>query len=435
MSPARRTATYFAVSLLCAGTLGYAFDAAGWFLFLMTLLWYGWHAYSARRFLHWSQKPISRPAIPSATWQRTAERLFRSTQRNRERSQRYFNQLKLQQTINETLPDAAVIVSPVGDIRRYNQAARDLLHLNRDDQGHNLAALIRARELAALLRGEVKEELVEFASPFDDDRRFEARRIVMEDSQHLILVRDVSELNRLLSMRQDFIANVSHELRTPLTVVTGYLEALQDDEVDGELLKSILLKLNAPTARMKALVEDLLLLTRLESSPPPRSDELASIDMASLVRQIVMDAAELSSGEHEFHQHVDTNIRLLGIEKEVHSACSNLIVNAVRYSPEGGSIRISWATEGDGARFEVRDTGVGIAPEHLSRLTERFYRVDLAGARVRGGTGLGLAIVKHVLKRHDAKLQIESELGEGSRFYCEFPPERIARQERVRVNP
>ena len=179
---------------------------------------------------------------------------------------------------------------------------------------------------------------------------------------------------------------------------------------------------------MQALVDDLLMLTRLESSPAPEPKDLAAVDVKQLVGSVVDDLAGLAGKRHQINQRTLCGSRVLGIEKELHSACSNLVANAIKYSPKGGEVNISWTGDGDGATLEVSDQGVGIAPEHLSRLTERFYRVDMAGARVRGGTGLGLAIVKHVLKRHNSQLQIESEVGQGSRFYCHFQSGQLQAQ-------
>jgi two-component system phosphate regulon sensor histidine kinase PhoR len=241
-----------------------------------------------------------------------------------------------------------------------------------------------------------------------------------------MLVRDVTQLNRLLTMRQDFVANVSHELRTPLTVVVGYLETIASEDLDPETVRELLGKLDPPTARMRALVEDLLLLSRLEASPQPASDELDAVDMCSVIRSCVAEARVLSEGRHQFKSSCDRYVKLLGVESELYSTVLNMMTNAVRYSPDGGEVRVSWEQHAGGARLAVTDQGIGIAAEHLQRITERFYRVDLAKSRVRGGTGLGLAIVKHVLKRHRSALQVDSELGKGSRFYCDFPPEQVS---------
>ena len=216
-------------------------------------------------------------------------------------------------------------------------------------------------------------------------------------------------------------------------MVIGYLEALED-ETDKAMVHATLKRLRRPAARMKSLVEDLLLLSRLDTAPPPEEDAIAEIDVAALVRRIGADAEALSGSLHTFELDLDENLFLAGLDVEVHSAFSNMILNAVRYSPDGGVITVRWHQEGEGARFSVEDQGLGIADEHLPRLTERFYRIDVGRSRDAGGTGLGLAIVKHVLRRHHSSLEITSTLGQGSSFSCWFGPARTTRvQERPRI--
>jgi two-component system phosphate regulon sensor histidine kinase PhoR len=173
---------------------------------------------------------------------------------------------------------------------------------------------------------------------------------------------------------------------------------------------------------MRALVDDLLLLSRLEASPQPMDAELDLIDMTTVIRSCVSEARVLSEGHHRFETQCDRSLRLRGVESEIYSTTLNMVTNAVRYSPDGGLIRVTWQRQDDGGRLAVSDQGIGIAPEHLQRITERFYRVDMAKSRVRGGTGLGLAIVKHVLKRHRSALKVDSTIGQGSTFYCDFAP-------------
>ena len=255
----------------------------------------------------------------------------------------------------------------------------------------------------------------------------ELRRVNVAADRDLILARDVTHLNRLLSMRQDFVANVSHELRTPLTVVVGYLEAIEEESMDEATLRHLVGKLGLSHPAHAGLGG------RPADADPPGVQSQSQAGGSGPDRcQGVGGQGGGRSGRPD-HQATSKSsgecaptCGVLGIEKELHSACSNLITNAVKYSPQGGSIDITWSSNGGGALFEVRDQGMGIPPEHLSRLTERFYRVDLAGSRVRGGTGLGLAIVKHVLKRHNTQLQVESEVGEGSRFYCRFNSDQPA---------
>lgn len=394
-------------------------------LLLAVLVWLLLQYRELMALAHWSERPLSRPGNRLESWQVLGDRLYRSLRQSRHRTQRTVQRFRSLRVLTDALPDAAVIIDRGGEIESFNSAAQERLQLKAADRGANLAALVRQPEFVALIKARRDDGLVEFASPFDDERRLEARRIAIDDEHALMLVRDVTQLNRLLTMRQDFVANVSHELRTPLTVVVGYLETMASEDLDLGTVRELLGKLDSPISRMRALVDDLLLLSRLEASPQPHDDELDPIDMHGLVRGCISESRVLSDGRHQFRAECDKSVRLLGVENEIYSATLNMITNAVRYSPEGGPVTVTWQRHGDGARLAVTDAGIGVAPEHLRRITERFYRVDLAKSRIRGGTGLGLAIVKHVLKRHRSALQVESELGRGSRFYCDFPREQI----------
>jgi len=238
--------------------------------------------------------------------------------------------------------------------------------------------------------------------------------------------RDITRLQQLEMVRKDFVANVSHEIRTPLTVVKGYLETMQDSEdVALSGWRSILDQMHLQTARIQRIVADLLLISRLETG---RADEgIGVVGVPELALSIVDDAQQLSGEQsHIIHLDADQRLHLIGQSAELESAFSNLAFNAIRYTPAGGEIKIRWWMSGSGPRFSVTDTGIGLEASHIPRLTERFYRVDVGRSRESGGTGLGLAIVKHVLSRHDARLEIESEPGNGSTFTCCFPHSRTA---------
>jgi two-component system phosphate regulon sensor histidine kinase PhoR len=223
-------------------------------------------------------------------------------------------------------------------------------------------------------------------------------------------------------MRREFVANVSHELRTPLTVVSGFLETLRD-ETDPHDAQRYISMMTEQAKRMERLVEDLLVLSALESSPPPPMED--PIDMPALVERLGAEARALSGGKHRIEVESEPGIDLVGSEKEITSAFGNLVSNAIRYTPERGTVRLHWHGTPEGAAFDVVDTGIGIAPEHISRLTERFYRVDRGRSRETGGTGLGLAIVKHALVRHGAALDVSSTPGKGSRFSARFTGPRV----------
>ncbi len=372
-----------------------------------------------RELVRWSAAPLTRPTARSVFWGTPLDRLYRTIRASRERSRSLANRLRFLETTADGLPDAWVVVRGIGEIEQTNAAAELLLGLGPQDQGQNLLGLLRDPALVALMNGEAEEKLIEIASPINDRLRLEVRRIPLRD-RTLVIARDVTELNRLLSMRQDFIANVSHELRTPLTVILGYLESIADEPPSPKLVAELARRLSPPAQRMKSLVDDLLTLTRLESAPLPNADTIEPVDGGKLLLTLRLEAEQLSNGAHELIFDVEPNLVIECVPNELQSAFSNLIANAIRYSPQGGRITARWFRSGDGARFEVEDHGIGIAPEHLSRITERFYRIDLPGSRVRGGTGLGLAIVKHILRRHNTRLQVESELGKGSLFICTF---------------
>ncbi|MCR9279753.1 MAG: phosphate regulon sensor histidine kinase PhoR [Pseudomonadaceae bacterium] len=408
-------------SIVLALLVGPALGLTPWLLLAIALAWIAYQSEQHRRFARWARHPLRRARGLAPNWAETAGSVHRSVHTARGRTRNILRRMAELQIVTEALPDAAVVIDSRGLITRYNPAAGRLLRLNGKDVGRDLLMLVRDPQLARLLDGGIDDHVLEIMSPFDAGVRLEVRVIDVSTRTRLVLVRDVSQLYRLLTMRQDFIANVSHELRTPLTVVAGYLETMTDEDVSDIDVQLLASKLVSPVHRMEALVGDLLLLTRLEASSPPSDSELEAIDVASLAQAVVREAEGLSDGRHEFRLELHSDVRIRGVSKELHSALMNLVSNAVRYSPKGGVITVSFEQSESGAHLAVSDDGMGIAPEHISRLTERFYRVDLAAARVRGGTGLGLAIVKHVLKRHHSTLSIQSELGQGSRFCCDFP--------------
>ncbi|MBU3600650.1 phosphate regulon sensor histidine kinase PhoR [Polynucleobacter sp. 30F-ANTBAC] len=244
------------------------------------------------------------------------------------------------------------------------------------------------------------------------------------DKQKLILSQDVSQIEKTDAMRRDFVANVSHELKTPLTVLAGFLETVQELELSPEDRDRYLELMSIQTGRMKTIVDDLLTLAKLEGNPEPPISQ--AIPMAKLLEKLKLDAEGLSQGQHQITLTNRTDKNILGDEAEMYSAFSNLVFNAVRYTPEGGKIDVVWENTDHGAEFSVTDTGPGIAEEHIPRLTERFYRIDRSRSRETGGTGLGMAIVKHVINRHQGELKIQSVLGEGSRFSLILTKSRLS---------
>ncbi|MDH5473121.1 MAG: phosphate regulon sensor histidine kinase PhoR [Gammaproteobacteria bacterium] len=379
-----------------------------------------------QRFAVWMRGSLTEPDDFDGIFDDLAFSMYRVHQRSTKRKNRLSDLLRRWQDTSSALPDAVVVLDKNGDIIRFNQAASTLLGLKASDQGQYIGNFMRnPRFIHYLLTGDYNEHL-EIASPLDITKILNIRMTPYGQDQRLMLVGDVTHIQRLMTMRRDFIGNVSHELRTPLTVIMGYLETMKDTGVcDEATLKDYIDRIEAPAQRMKSLVEDLLLLSNLDTGAPAGLSGSLVINVAAMLKNIVTEAEQLSNGQHTISLDVDSDIRLKGIEKEIYSGFYNLVINAVRYTPEGGKIIIEWLPYGDSARFCVRDNGPGIAREHLPRLTERFYRVDVGRSRSSGGTGLGLAIVKQVLRRHDAELHIESEPGKGSEFCCFFPQARI----------
>lgn len=422
------------LGLLGFGSLsGFAFGHFGLGLAGGLLIWTLLQHREYVAFRRWALRPLKRPAFATDAWQAGADILFRSGRRQRARSARAMGMLKHLRAVTEALPDCAIVLDNNGCIERFNTAARQQLHIRRSDRGLPFIELVRHPQIVALIRNPVQRDPVEFPSPFDDGVRLEARLVQMGGNRSLLLIRDVTQLNRLLSMRQDFVANVSHELRTPLTVILGYLETLQEDDLDMQTSRQIIGKIVPPAQRMHALLQDLLLLTRLESQTGTSLEGIAPIAIPSLFNRVIAQVSGIASKQHHIVTDITSTQRLKGVPGEIESALGNLLSNAIRYSPDGGEIRLSWTDTPEGCCLAVRDQGIGVAREHLSRLTERFYRVDLARARVQGGTGLGLAIVKHVLKRHGTVLQIESEPGRGSRFFCSFSPAQLMATDNPKV--
>lgn len=323
------------------------------------------------------------------------------------------------------LPDGMVILSRENEIEWANPAAERMLGLAFPrDGGQRIGNLVRTPAFNAYLRKHDYSESVQFPSPAQPDNTLSLQIVPYGASQRLLICRDITHVMRLEEMRRNFVANASHELRSPITVLCGYLETLQSISLGDEAeIKKVLATMHGQARRMERLVSDLLMLSRLETALP---SEDRTVDVPAMVASL-QESAQLLSGEqrHEITLSVDPNIKLHGAEEELRSVFSNLIDNAVRYTPAGGRIDIAWRATGEGAEFAVSDTGVGIAPQHIPHLTERFYRVDVGRSRETGGTGLGLAIVKHVLQRHEARLEIESTPGAGSTFRCLFPATRL----------
>jgi two-component system phosphate regulon sensor histidine kinase PhoR len=425
-------ATLFAA---LGGLVGWLFGYAAIGVAVALALCLGRQLYYLGALRAWSDHPkrVELPE-PGGAWGEVYERLLDLQRRNRKRKRRLAEMLAQFQASAEALPDGAVVTEARGEIVWFNTAARALLGLRTPhDSGQRLVNLLRHPDFTEHFERGAFEKEIEIPSPVNHLAVLSLRVVPYGDNQRLVMVRDVSELHRLERIRRDFVANASHELRTPLTVLRGYIEMMLPEAQRGLAeWRTPLAEMHAQTVRMEALVRDLLKLARLEGETAATRQDV--LDAPALIDHSLVEARGLSKEQHRFDASIDSSLLLYGRETEAESIFSNLIANAVQYTGVGGRIDVRWEREGDGARFSVSDTGIGIAPEDIPRLTERFYRVDEGRSRASGGTGLGLSIVKHALERHEARLQIQSRLGQGSTFTCHFPAHRVIRSRPAAAN-
>ena len=295
------------------------------------------------------------------------------------------------------------------------------------DQGHPVTNLVRDPGFSKYFHNADYSEPLKLPAPGDNSRTLEFEIALFGEQERLMIVRDVTRLHRMELMREDFVGNVSHELSTPITVIKGYVETIMDNVLDlDEKWRKPLRQMLKQSTRMENIVRDLLMLTALETKEVKRQQQ--PFNLEDLIREIEHDARQVYQVRgHEFTFSCDPKLKIVGDRAELYSALSNLAQNAAKYTPDNGAIRIEAEHTGKGEAFEIRviDNGIGVEAQHVPRLTERFYRVDVSRSSDTGGTGLGLAIVKHILMRHDADLHISSESGKGSTFSCRFPAARI----------
>jgi len=326
----------------------------------------------------------------------------------------------------EALPDGVIVLDAKNRIEWMNERAVVLLALDpQGDRRQPIANLVRSPDFQRYAEsGDFREPVIVHQSR--EPSMLSMQIVPFGADEKLLLCRDVTQAEVLARMRRDFIANVSHELKTPLTVLSGFVETMQDIELERRQRDRYLALMHEQTRNMQRLVDDLLALSALESEHTPPDD--SEFEVVPLANELAADARALSKGEHEVTLDIGEAASITGDRGEIASAFGNLVSNAVRYTAPGGAIRLKWHVEPDGTGvFAVTDTGIGIAPEHIPRLTERFYRVDRGRSRNTGGTGLGLAIVKHVLIRHQAELDIRSDPGVGSTFAVRLPARRVHR--------
>jgi len=411
---------------LIAWPIGY-FGAvwAGWTLFCVGLgLQLAFHFRNFARLERWSRAPIVDPSLEGeGAWDGVFGRLYQHEKDLRGQIAARDQEIAMLIAAGQALTDGVVLLDESNQILFCNTTAESQLGLAAlTDRGQPVVNLVRHPEFVDyLMAGEFTRPLT-LRSDRAEGRVLSIYVLPYAGMRRLMQIKDVTHSDRLDRMRRDFVANVSHELRTPLTVLAGFLETLQEIDLDRDERARYLELMAEQSRRMESIVKDLLTLSSIESAPPPAND---LVDMASLIDKLWRDAEALSAGRHTIVVEADSKGDLRGSEPELVSAFGNLVSNAVRYTPAGGTIRIIWHASPQGAEFAVEDTGIGIDPKHIPRLTERFYRVDRGRSRDAGGTGLGLAIVKHSLSRHQALLHIKSTPGIGSRFAAHFTARRV----------
>ncbi|PXW82280.1 PAS/PAC sensor signal transduction histidine kinase [Nitrosomonas sp. Nm84] len=376
----------------------------------------------------WLQRSDHSPAsIPagSCAWDDVFAHLSRYVRQHSQSQELLSLALERMRNVTSAMPDGIVILDEVDRIEWCNRVAEQHLGIHLSlDAGQQITYLVRQIPFVEYLAARQYSSPLIMKQTRLKDLIISLQLVPYGYNQKLLISRDITRFEKIETMRRDFIANVSHELRTPLTVIGGFLETLSaDDNVNTGFNKRALALMTEQTTRMQRLIEDLLILSRLENEQNKINEKI--VDVVSLLHNILQDAESLSAGRHQIKLNIATQDQLMGSEEELRSAFSNLISNAIRYTPDRGEISINWEKHKGQGLFYVQDSGIGIEAEHIPRLTERFYRIDSSRSRETGGTGLGLAIVKHVLSRHEARLEIISQVGKGSRFNIWFPAERL----------
>ena len=393
------------------------------------LLAVAWQLVHLHQLLGWLEGPLGAP-LPRGrgAWEIAFAGLHRHVRIRIGQQQALTDRLDRFISAFQALPDGVVAFDQHRHISWMNERAERHFALSAaNDRGQALTNLIRHPDFVSYLDAENYSEPLIYRGGRVDGLTLLLQIIPYAEDQNLLVSRDISQIERIETMRSDFIANVSHELKTPLTVVAGFSEMLADDfeTYSASEIKHYLALICEQNARMQRLIKDLLTLSALESGATAPIDE--TVALKPLLESIHAEAQALSVGRHGVTLTIDAPATLLGCANELRSAFGNLAGNAVRYTPSGGQVDMHWRVRDGVGEFIVADTGIGIATQHIPRLTERFYRVDRGRSRETGGTGLGLAIVKHVLTRHQATLEIESEPGRGSRFIARFPARRLVR--------
>jgi len=409
--------------------IGWLFGYMSWLLLAATAIQLLWHLNNQIRLSSWlwDEKRLTPPS-GTGSWEGLFNGIYRLGQRQRRKRKELTNLIRRFRNGAESLPDAVVVFRSEGNIVWCNKLAQHLLGFRwPDDSGQPISNLIRTPDFIKYINRNDFSEPLEMRSPLNIERMLELRIVPYTEGEHLMVVRDVTQLKQLEGMRRNFFANVSHELRTPMTVLQGYLEMTEDpDMLQGPMWPKAHGVMTEQLNRMNSLVEQLLTLSKIEAAPMHELDEV--VNVPNMLEVLEKEANTLSGDKkHKLHFDVDEKLKVFADEDQLRSAISNLVYNAVKYTPAGADIHVRWYETVRGAHLDVEDSGDGIEGQHLHRLTERFYRVDKARSRETGGSGLGLAIVKHALSHHDSMLEISSEVGVGSQFSFVLPKRMIVR--------
>ena len=417
--------------LLGIGAIAWFFGAtvspnAGWIVAVALLAyWVVYQLYYLQKTMQWLEDfRLEKVPHGAGTWDLIFAKIYRIAKSGEQQRQQLAETLKDFRSATQAMPDGVVTLDEDNQVIYANEQAEEQLGIsNEKDGGRNLINIVRHPDFVAYLNGTDWDKSIVLRGLRDSERVLQLQLIPYGTHQRLLMTRDITQLDRLETTRRDFVANVSHELKTPLTVLSGFLETIRELPVTEAQRNQYLGLMHAQAHRMENIVEDLLVLSKLESTNAPAQED--SIDMREMMDRLTTDANTISRSQHHIECTAASSAKLIGAEDELASAFSNLVSNAIRYTPAGGTIRLTWSINPEGCPvFSVEDTGPGIEPQHLPRLTERFYRVDRSRSRETGGTGLGLAIVKHVATRHQATLLIDSEVGKGSCFSMVFPEKR-----------
>lgn len=388
-------------------------------LVAFVLIYIGRHLWSMNKFEKWmlGEQGVIHPPM-SGLWSEVAYQVSKKQRALEKHADIYLYKSEQFKAASMLLPSAIVSLDDSHHIEWFNDPSKRILGLNRSDVGRRIEGILRQPDFLEYLKSNDYARTIKLS--LSNSRVYEIKLIRYFEDNKLLIAQDITELYQLAQIRRDFVANASHELRTPLTVLHGYLELMQDMS-DNPQWTIPLEHMHNQTVRMGSIIEDLLTLSSIEADAITAEEEW--VDVPAILQRLQPEVEQLTDGRHQFVFEIG-EAKIRGYAEPLKSLFMNLLSNAVRYSPEGGEVRIVWKKTKDGCCFSVQDQGIGIQEEHIPRLTERFYRVDKDRSRVTGGTGLGLAIVKHVLEKHQSKLEVVSKYRKGSTFSCTFSTSR-----------